>query len=98
MPLLFRPIEVLADHGEEFAVVWRKELPQNRNHFIRYLRMPPAFAAGQTFVVVVVAVMAVLVRRCKRHIVVADVGRRARQTVKSFGGVEIELISADQML
>lgn len=65
---------------------------------VRYLRMPPAFAAGQTFVVVVVAVMAVLVRRCKRHIVVADVGRRARQTVKSFGGVEIELISADQML
>lgn len=35
--LLFRPMEILPDHCEEFAVVRREELPQNGNHLIRYL-------------------------------------------------------------
>ena len=35
--LLLRPMEILSDHCEEFAVVRREELPQNGNHLIRYL-------------------------------------------------------------
>lgn len=35
--LLFRPMEILPNHCEEFAVVRREELPQNGNHLIRYL-------------------------------------------------------------
>lgn len=39
--LLVRPIEILADHGEEFPVVGSEELPEDANHLVRHLSKVP---------------------------------------------------------
>jgi len=78
----------------------------NHGRELTYLRMPPPFAASQTFVVVVVGVVGMVVDAAARREIVVVIIRhgvdrccwRARQTVKSFGGVEVKLIPADQVV
>lgn len=65
---------------------------------VGYLRVPPPFAARQTFVVVVVVVNGRRRRRQTLVVVVVVVDGGVGQTVESLGSVEIELIPTDQVI